>query len=100
MSDQDQTQIYQQIIAKCWADEGFKASLIAETRAVLAAEGFIVPDSKTIKIVECLEDEEVFQIPFNNRELSLDELDNVVGGVGRHSQTSSLGPLITSISRN
>ena len=35
----DQTQIYQQIITKCWADAEFKASLIADPRAVLAAEG-------------------------------------------------------------
>ena len=76
----DQTQIYQQIIAKCWSDEEYKASLIADPRAVLVAEGFIVPVGKTIKIVECLEDEVVFQIPFNNRELSLEELDGVMGG--------------------
>ena len=82
MSAQDRTQIYQQIIAKCWVDEVFKASLIADPRAVLAAEGFIVPDSKTIKVVECQEDEVVFQIPFNNGELSLEDLDGVVGGLG------------------
>ena len=76
----DQTQIYQQIIAKCWSDEGYKASLIADPRGVLALEGFIVPDDKSFKIVECLEDEIVFQIPFDNRELSLEELDSVVGG--------------------
>ena len=80
MSAQDRTQIYQQIIAKCWGDVKFKESLIADPRAVLATEGFIVPVGKTIKIVECLEDEVVFQIPFTNRELSLEELDDVVGG--------------------
>jgi len=80
MSAQDQTQLYQQIIAKCWGDAKFKASLIADPSGVLAAEGFIVPVGKTIKIVECLEDEMVFQIPCNNRELSLEELDDVVGG--------------------
>jgi len=79
MSAQDRTQIYQQIIAKCWSDEGYKASLIADPRAVLVAEGFIVPVGKTIKIVECLEDEVLFQIPFNTFELSLAELDVVVG---------------------
>ncbi len=80
----DQIKIYQQIIAKCWGDAKFKASLIADPSGVLAAEGFIVPVGKTIKIVECLEDEMVFQIPCNNRELSLEELDDVVGGaVGR-----------------
>ena len=55
MSAQDRTQIYQQIIAKCWGDVKFKESLIADPRAVLATEGFIVPAGKTIKIVECPE---------------------------------------------
>ena len=81
MSAQDRTQIYQQIIAKCWVDEVFKASLIADPRAVLAAEGFIVPAGKTIKIVECLEDEVLLEIPINTNELSLEELDGVVGGL-------------------
>jgi len=76
----DQTKIYQQIIAKCWGDAEFKASLIADPRAVLVAEGFIVPVGKTIKIVECLEDEVVFQIPFQTNELSVEELDGIVGG--------------------
>ena len=76
----DQTQIYQQIITKCWADAEFKASLIADPRAVLAAEGLILPDRKHIKIVECLEGEVVFQIPFQTNELSEEELDRVVGG--------------------
>ena len=80
MSAQDRTQIYQQIIAKCWSDEEFKASLIADPRGILALEGFIVPAGKTIKIVECQEDEVVLQIPFNTRELSLEELDVIVGG--------------------
>ena len=79
MSDQDQTKLYQQIIAKCWGDAKFKASLIADPRAVLAAEGFIVPDDKSIKIVECLEDEMVFQIPFQKNELSVEELDRIQG---------------------
>ena len=85
MSAQDRTQIYQQIIAKCWSDEEFKASLIADPRGILALEGFIVPAGKTIKIVECLEDEIVFQILCNNRELAPDELDRVGGGIAWNS---------------
>ena len=84
----DQIKIYQQIIAKCWSDEEFKASLIADPRAILVAEGFIVPDDKSIKIVECLEDEVVIQIPFTNCELSLEELERVVGGSVRVSEAT------------
>ena len=89
MSAQDRTQIYQQIIAKCWSDEEFKASLIADPRGILALEGFIVPAGKTIKIVECLEDEVVFQIPCNNRELTLEEMESVVGGISSKTNQTS-----------
>ena len=88
----DQIKIYQQIIAKCWSDEEFKASLIADPRAILVAEGFIVPDDKSIKIVECLEDEVLLEIPINTNELSLEELDGVAGGwraAAKHMQQVS-----------
>ena len=94
MSDQDQTKLYQQIIAKCWADAEFKASLIADPRAVLVAEGFIVPVGKTIKIVECQEDEVVLQIPFNTRELLLEELDGIVGGAMERSSAEPVVELV------
>jgi len=96
MSAQDRTQIYQQIIAKCWADAEFKASLIADPRAVLAAEGFIVPDDKSIKILECLEEEVLLQIPFNTRELLLEELDGIVGGA---MERSSADPVVELVRR-
>ena len=88
----DQIKIYQQIIAKCWGDAKFKASLIADPSGVVAAEGFIVPVGKTIKIVECLEDEVLLEIPINTNELSLEELDGVAGGwraAAKHMQQVS-----------
>ena len=41
---------YERIIAKAWADDGFKAQLLADPAAVAAAEGIAVPAG--VKIVE------------------------------------------------
>jgi hypothetical protein len=40
------------IIAKAWADEDFKARLIADPVAVLKAESMHVPEGLTLKVVE------------------------------------------------
>lgn len=40
------------IIAKAWADEAFKAKLIADPVATFRAEGVPVPDGVTFSVVE------------------------------------------------
>jgi hypothetical protein len=40
------------IITKAWADEKFKARLLAEPAAVLKEEGIEVPEGITIKVLE------------------------------------------------
>ncbi len=42
----------QRIVAKAWADDAFKAALIADPKATLAAEGIAVPAGLTLKVVE------------------------------------------------
>lgn len=49
---QERAKRYGQIIAKCWADPEFKARLLADPRATLAAEGFNVPDSIEVLVME------------------------------------------------
>jgi len=41
----------QRVIAKAWADEAFKAALLADPRATLAQEGITLPDGLTLKVV-------------------------------------------------
>ena len=52
MSHAEQGKKMQQIIAKCWADEGFKQKLLADTMATLKAEGAELPAGLTVKAVE------------------------------------------------
>jgi hypothetical protein len=42
----------QRVVAKAWADEAFKAALIANPNATLAAEGIAVPAGLTLKVME------------------------------------------------
>ncbi|MCX5816090.1 MAG: nitrile hydratase subunit alpha [Proteobacteria bacterium] len=57
------TQQWAKLIAKAWADEDFKARLVADPVAVLRAEGIDVPDGKKLKVVEDTEDTSYIVIP-------------------------------------
>ncbi|MBF0304578.1 MAG: NHLP leader peptide family RiPP precursor [Alphaproteobacteria bacterium] len=69
------------IIAKAWADEAFKAKLIADPAATLLAEGIAVPANITLKVVE--NTDTVLHIvlpPRPTDELSAESLDGIAGG--------------------
>lgn len=76
----DQTQQYQQIIAKCWADEAFKQQLIADPVGTLKKEGIDIPDGITIHAVENTDTVFHLVIPPRPDDLSDDELDGAAGG--------------------
>ena len=48
----EQQKIWAKIVAQAWADETYKARLLAEPAAVLREEGLEVPADKAIRIVE------------------------------------------------
>ncbi len=52
LSNEDLLAQAQRIIAKAWADDAFKAALIANPNATLAAEGIAVPGGLTLKVLE------------------------------------------------
>jgi len=82
MNQEEQGKKMGQLIAKCWADEDFKAKLLADPAAVLKAEGAELPEGITIKAVE--NTDKVFHLVIppkpSDSELSDDDLDNVAGG--------------------
>ena len=63
MSNAEQGKKMQQIIAKCWADEGFKQRLLADTMATLKAEGAELPAGLTVKAVENTDKVAYFVLP-------------------------------------
>ena len=55
--------------------QDFQRKLLADPKFVLAEEGYILPEGKTIKIIEGVEYEHIFLIPHDDLELKVKERD-------------------------
>ena len=80
MSNAEQGKKMQQIIAKCWADEGFKQKLLADPAATLQAEGVPLPVGMSVKAVE--NTDKIFHLVIQAKptDLSDEDLGQVAGG--------------------
>ena len=68
------------IVARAWADEGFRERLKADPRAAVAEEtGITVPESVTIEVLEETPDKAYLVIPANRAAIPDEELD-LAGG--------------------
>ena len=71
----------QQIIAKAWADENFKAWLLTDPQAALRAQGIDLPFDLKLVVHEDTPQTRHFVLPIKpQEELSDDELESVAGG--------------------
>ncbi|GAB1394981.1 hypothetical protein MASR1M60_31450 [Rhodocyclaceae bacterium] len=89
----DQAKQYQQLIAKCWADEAFKQKLLADPAGTLKAEGMAVPEGVTVRVVENTAQQFTLVIPPQPDELSDEALDGVAGGGGEGGFWGICGPI-------
>ena len=80
MNQEEQGKKMSQLVAKCWADEGFKRQLLADPKATLKAEGVELPAGLSCKAVENTDKVFHLVIPARPTELSDEELDQVAGG--------------------
>ena len=80
----EQQQQMGRIIAKAWADEAFKAALIADPVATLKAEGLPVPDGLKLSVVENSATHLHIVLPPkpSEGEMSDEALGSVSGGYG------------------
>ncbi|NCC36244.1 MAG: NHLP leader peptide family natural product precursor, partial [Chloroflexia bacterium] len=78
MNDANQ---YQQLIAKCWADDAFKQRLLADPVGTLTAEGMAVPEGVTVRVVENTAQDITLVIPPRPTDLTDEALDGSDGGV-------------------
>jgi nitrile hydratase alpha subunit len=70
-----------QIVARAWADEGFRERLKTDPRgAVRELTGISVPDSVEIEVLEKTPEKGYLVFPLNRVAISEDELDAVAGG--------------------
>ena len=63
------------VIARVWSDEAFKERLIADPKAVLAAEGISVPSGVDIKVVEQTDKQQYFVIPPRPDSISVEDVE-------------------------
>ena len=81
LSNEDLLAQAQRIIAKAWADDAFKAALIANPNATLAAEGIAVPAGLKLKVLEDTADTmHVILPPPPSAALSDEAVGSVAGG--------------------
>jgi len=77
----EQAATLQRIIAKAWADEGFKAALLADAPAALAGEGVALPEGLRLRVVENTASDVTFVLPPRPADaLSDAALEGVAGG--------------------
>ncbi|WP_051023890.1 NHLP leader peptide family RiPP precursor [Thiorhodovibrio frisius] len=76
----DQAKQYQQLIAKCWADEAFKQRLLADPAGTLKAEGVVVPDGVKVNALENTAQVLNLVIPARPTDLADEDLSEVSAG--------------------
>lgn len=80
--EQDQEQLYGQVVAKAWQDEAFKRRLLAEPRVVLEEQGIELPAKIEVRMVENTDRVVYLTLPArpSEGELSAEELEQVAAG--------------------
>src|SRR5437667_4672722 len=80
MDEEEQGKKMSQLIAKCWADEGFKQKVLADPAATLKAEGVELPAGLSFKAHENTDKLVHLVIPARPTDLSEEDLDKVTAG--------------------
>jgi hypothetical protein len=80
MNQEEQGKKISQLIAKCWADEGFKQKVLADPAATLRAEGLELPADLSYVAHENTDKVVHLVIPAKPIDLSDEDLGHVAGG--------------------
>jgi hypothetical protein len=77
MDKEQHSKAIARIVAKCWMDEGYKKSFIADPAAALKDEGIIVPDGVKIRVLEDTPELRSFILPAKPDDLgNVEELED------------------------
>jgi hypothetical protein len=69
------------LVARAWADEGFRERLKADPRAAVSEEtGITVPESITVEVLEETPEKAFIVIPANRVAIADEQLDAAGGG--------------------
>lgn len=80
MNKDEQSKRTSQLIAKAWADDGFKKKLLSDPVSTLKAEGVALPHGLQLRAVENTDKLVYLVIPSRPSELSEEDLEKAAGG--------------------
>ncbi len=84
----DERKQYAKVIARAWADAGYKERLLADPATVLKESGIEIPEGTTVRFVEQKENEIIVPLPTKPpAQLSEDDLALVAGGITSNIKT-------------
>jgi hypothetical protein len=93
MNQEEQGKKISQLIARCWADEGFKQNVLADPAATLRAEGLELLAGVSYVVHENTEKVAHLVIPAKPTELSDEDLNHVAGARGCNCGGGPMPPL-------
>ena len=80
---EDQKKILAKVVAKAWADEAYKKSLLANPKETLKNEGIDIPDGVKVNFVENTQDTINFVLPFPKKDVAVEsEEDRKAASIG------------------
>ena len=85
MNQEERARKTSQIIAKSWADDGFKGRLLSNPMDTLKAEGVEIPAGVTVRVLENTSNVVHLVLPAKPTDLSDEDLDKVAGGASTPS---------------
>jgi hypothetical protein len=83
MMRKDIAEVYEKVVARAWSDPAFKAQLLADPKAALAAAGASVPPGVRVKVTENTDQLVHLVLPARPAETELSDADieTVVAGL-------------------
>jgi hypothetical protein len=85
MTSENMANNYQELITRCWSDDGFKSRLLSDPVGVLREAGYSIPEGISVRIHESTQNRHVVCIPHRPNELTDEELSNAAGGSGLYT---------------
>ncbi|MEA1648116.1 NHLP leader peptide family RiPP precursor [Nitrospirillum sp. BR 11164] len=79
MTEAESDAVIDDIIAKAWGDEAFRARLLADPAAILRDEGIDLPVGALVQVLEDTATSQTLVLPMRPLDLAEDALEGVAG---------------------
>lgn len=80
--NQENNKKWQKIVAKAWADEGYKKRLLDDPNTVLKEEGLEIPEGVNFRIIEDTEKTRTLILPWPKVEGDIEDMEERLAAFG------------------